>query len=240
FYYQAAPQLVGPVRSARPTDAELLAPFQPVLAVSGGVDFVLRELQAAGVTVVDEVTLSGAFQRLERPMPYNLMASFDIVAQQGGGVPPAGEPYPFGEGEFSGRPASRVAIPFSAATDLEYQYQEDQGGYLRLENGEPFTALPTFEAQPEPLILDTVVVQVVAQRSSGYTDASGSEVPTLDVIGFGPALIFHQGQVLEGEWRRAAQADGTLFFDEAGRALQLPPGRLIVELVPREVDVSWE
>ena len=49
LYFNARPTVVGPVRSVRPVDADLLAAFRPVLASTGGQDFVRREIQAAGI-----------------------------------------------------------------------------------------------------------------------------------------------------------------------------------------------
>ena len=53
-----------------------------------------------------------------------------------------------------------------------------------------------------------------AQRSAGYTDTAGTDVPTFDVIGFGDVMVFHGGEARSGQWLRGAQADGWIFLYE--------------------------
>ncbi len=54
LYFEGEPDSVGPVRSIRPVDAPVLAPFQPFFVFSGGQDFVYRLVTAAGINLTDE------------------------------------------------------------------------------------------------------------------------------------------------------------------------------------------
>ncbi len=237
LYLSELPALVGPVRSARPVDADLLAPFAPVLVSTGGQQSVYRQLQGAGVDLVDQ-TSGDLFQTLERPAPVNLFLSLEIAAP---GFPPRLPPVealPFADVPgLEGTAAETVIIPFSATSTVEWRY--DGTSYQRFDNDQPFQVLPTFDAAPEPYAVDTVLVQFAAQRSAGYTDSAGADVPTFDVIGFGRVLVFHGGRMVEGEWRRGAQEDGTALVDAAGNPLRIPPGRLLVEIVPRNLAVEF-
>ncbi len=232
------PQVIGPVRSVRPVDADLLAPFEPLLVTTGGQDFVYRELLASGIEIIDETT-TGVFQQIERRRPYHLVATMSVVEGMAGGGPPPAPVIPFGDAPLAGDAASSISIPFSGVADVEWSYDDDAGVYTRTVNGAPFEVYAQFDGALAPFTTDTVIVLLAAQRSAGYQDSAGAEVPTFDVIGFGKVLVFHGGEVRTGQWLRSAQADGYVFVDEAGTGFTVPAGRAFVEVVPRTLDVEY-
>ncbi len=236
IYLSARPTVVGPVRSLRPVDADLLAAFEPVLVSTGGQDFVRREVAAAGIVDVSIDDAPDLFQVLERPAPHNLVASIPLIANFATAGPPRTTPFPFGSGDLSGESHESVGIPFSAVNDVTWTWNGTR--YVRSVNGEPFLVYADVNSNPEPLETDTVLVLQVAQRSAGYTDGAGADVPTFDVIGFGRFFLFHGGVAVDGEWRRAAQEDGYRLISRDGTSLRIPAGRLFVEIVPRFVDVG--
>lgn len=235
LYFAERPRGVGPVRSMRPVDADLLAPFHPVLISTGGRDFVAREVRAAGIEIVDR-TMPEMFQEIERIAPHNLVATVGLVAQERDpGAPPV-RALPFGDAPLAGDPVGGVAIPFSGALSVEWKY--DGEVWTRHENGQAFMTMVDVGGELVPLTADTVLVLMVAQRSAGYTDSAGADVPTFDVIGFGRFMAFSAGAVVTGEWRRAAQSDGYFLVGSDGALVTLPPGRVFVEIVPRFVEVT--
>jgi hypothetical protein len=237
MFFENEPIAIGPIRSVRPADADLLAPWRPYLVTTGGQDFVYREILAAGVSILDEGT-DGLFQQIERRQPYHLVATIPLIEKEAGeGAPPV-DALPFGDGEFSGESAASVSIPFSGVADVGWQYDEASGQYTRSVNGEPFQIYPEYDAELTGFGTDTVIVLKAAERSAGYTDSAGSDVPTFDVIGFGDVMVFHGGQVVTGQWLRAAQSDGWVFLDDSGAQFTLPIGRVWMEVVPRYIEVE--
>lgn len=236
LFYETTPSTVGPVRSVRPVDADLLAPFRPVVMATGGQDFVLRLFDAADVPVIG-LEVEGAYGLIDRPEPHHIVALLDLLERfSGDEVSPEG-PFTFGDDFSSDVAASSIAIPFSAVTDVVWRFED--GRWVRAQNGETSEVTGGVSDTPAPLTADTVLVLSVAERSAGYFDSAGTEVTTYDVIGFGDAMVFHDGQVVEGRWLRGAQEDPWLLVDGAGAPIPLPPGRLFVEFVPRYVDVTF-
>ncbi len=237
MFFENEPTAIGPIRSVRPVDADLLSPWRPFLVTTGGQSFVYREIKAAGVEILDEGT-DGLFQQIERREPYHLVATIPLIEVEAGeGAPPV-QALPFGDAELGGTPAASVAIPFSGIADVEWVYDSDSGRYVRNVNGEPYQIYPEYNAELAGFSTDTVIVLEAAQRSAGYTDAAGVDVPTFDVIGFGDVMVFHGGDVRTGQWLRAAQSDGWFFLDEAGAQFTIPVGSVWLEIVPRYVDVA--
>lgn len=227
------PALVGPVRSVRPVDDDLVGGLSSVLVSTGGQPFVLRALSGAGIAIPTSETAPG-FQALERPMPHNLFVDLLQVESVYPAAPPAIELFARGDWP-SGGDAASVSIPYASESRWEYV----DGSYARSDAGEAFTVLSDQAGDPAQLTTDTVVVLFAAQRSAGYTDVNDADVPTFDVIGSGRLLVFHSGQVIEGTWSRSAQADPYVFMGPDGEVFGVPEGRTHVSVVPRELVVEF-
>jgi DUF3048 family protein len=232
LYFDNVPVGVGPARSIRPVDGDLLAPFNPVVVTTGGRPWVVREVEAAGAIVLTDDTF---FEEILRQPPSNLLALAAKANAGATGGPPSTPPFRFGDG-FSGSPVSSVNIPLSGVMDVTWAVGGD--GWERSQNGAPFQIADLFDSDPTDYSVDTLVIMMVAERSAGYQDTAGATVPTFDVIGFGKVMVFSDGEVVEGEWRRGSQKDGWILISDTGEEILLPRGRVFVEVVPRYVDVT--
>ena len=75
---------VGPVRSARPVDIDLVFPYGALFAHCGAGDPVLVMIKQAGLLDIDEFGWAGAFWRTsDRRAPYNLYTSAARIRQAG-------------------------------------------------------------------------------------------------------------------------------------------------------------
>jgi hypothetical protein len=224
---------LGPVRSLRSVDADLLPELAPYVVSTGGRPFVLQEVEASGVTMIDP-ELFELFTLGDNPEPlHNLFLLLEELFLTVGDTPPIGDGLPAGVFP-GGEEAGEVTLPFESAS---YRFEDD--AYVRYDGAAPFEVLDAIGGSPVALAHDTLVVLFVAERSAGYTDVNGVPVTTFDVIGVGDLLVFHQGQVVEGTWLRGALEDGYQFFDGNGEAFGLPQGRVYLALVPRGSEVGY-
>ena len=213
------PELVGPVRSLRPVSADLLALFDPVLFSTGGQPFVMGMVAATGAQMVTPET-SPAFQALERPRPHHL-----FITPGAESLPETVDLSPWAWGEWQGgEPATVVELPGG----VEWRFEG--GSYVKYVDGLTVEYLPSFDADPVPLSRDTLIVMEVNQKSAGYFDSAGFEVPTFDVVGSGVVSIYHRGEVVAGRWSRASQDLPYMFTDQADNVLAVPPTRTILVL----------
>lgn len=236
LYFNAAPPVVGPVRSVREVDAALLAPFDPLLMTTGGHDFVERVFDAVGVTIIEQ-DAEGVFGVIDRPRPQHVVALLELIDRLAGDAGSPGGAFTFGEGFTPQESATSITIPFSGVAEVVWRFEGGQ--WVRAQNGETAEVVATFDGSPEPFVTDTVLVLEVAQRSAGYQDSAGADVLNFDVVGFGDAMVFHDGGVVEGRWLRSGQEDGWVIVDSTGATIELPEGRVVVEIVPRFVDVTF-
>lgn len=221
LFGETIPELVGPVRSLRPVSADLLALFRPRVFTTGGQPFVLGMTAGAGAVLVTPED-SVSFQTLERPRPYHL---FVTPTAESAGSAPVGAPWEYGDWA-GGEPALEVTIPY--ANPVTWRFED--GMYVRYQNDSVVEVQPTFDADPVPMTRDTIIVMSVNQKSAGYTDSAGADVPTFDVIGSGEVLVHHDGGVVEGTWTRASQASPYVFTSQDGSLLPIPDGSIYLGL----------
>jgi hypothetical protein len=222
LYSESLPPLIGPVRSLRPVSADLLAPFDPVVFTTGGQRFVTGAVAATGASIITPED-SLAFQSLERPQPHHIFVSPSTEAHLGASLD-----LPWEVGEWSGGdPATEVTLPIAGGVTWRFE----DGVYVRYQDGQRHDVLAEADGEPEPLTRKTLVVLVANQKSAGYTDSAGADVPTFDVVGGGDLYVFHNGEVVRGNWFRPSQADGYLFSDGNGANVATPEGALYVAVV---------
>ncbi|MGD2060275.1 MAG: DUF3048 domain-containing protein [Acidimicrobiia bacterium] len=229
LYSEELPPLIGPVRSLRPVSADLLAPFDPVVFTTGGQQFVLGSVAATGASIITPED-SIAFQSLERPQPHHIFVSPETEAHLGAAL---AVPWEVGEWQ-GGDPATEITL--SLAGGITWRFED--GVYVRYQDGEPQEVLADVDGESEPLTRETIIVLVANQKSAGYTDSAGADVPTFDVVGGGDLYMLHGGEYVSGTWARLSQADGYTFLDEAGDSVRTPAGGVYLVVEPLDGEIA--
>lgn len=224
--------LVGPVRSLRPINADIVPALSSAVVSTGGQPFVAQEVTAAGITSVTP-DIGFGFVSLGRAAPHDNFIDLDqlaelFVAESG----PSG--LPMGQIPSSEAAAVEVTLPFAG---VGFVYEEGTG-YVRQQDGSPFVVLDRQGGAEAPLAHDTLVVLFAAERSAGYSDSNGAPVSTFDVIGGGDLMVFREGTVVTGSWSRSALEDDYVFRDGDGVSFGLPEGRVYLAIVPRSAEVA--
>ena len=211
---------MGPIRSLRPVDADLLPQLAPYAVATGGQPFVLQDVEATGINIIDPQVLLELFEYGDRDLALNnLFLLLDELFATVGDTPPLGDGLPAGTFP-GGEPATDITLPFESTN---YRFENDE--YVRYDGDAQFEVLDAIGGNlASPLSHDTVVVLFVAERPAGYVDCNDVPVSTFDVIGLGDLLVFNDGEVVEGTWVRGAQEDGYRFFDSEGTSFGLARG----------------
>ncbi len=236
FHCRGAPR-VGPVRSARTTDPDVLVPFRrPVLAYAGGARRVLRAVAASPLVSLSYTEAADAYWRdPDRTAPHDLYASTRRLwraAGRRGGEP--GPVFSFAEElTLPSRRARRVHLPFSSLADVVWTWNRPAGRWLRSHGDVPHTL-----EGGERVAATNVVVQVVRVTSGAVIDPAGNPSPEVRLVGRGRAYVFRDGRVVVGRWVRQDLAEPTRFLTSSGEEIPLAPGVTWVELLPSTVGVE--
>ncbi|MGH8919103.1 MAG: DUF3048 domain-containing protein, partial [Actinomycetes bacterium] len=154
-YQSHFPPLVGPVRSTRLTDLQLLANFgRPALAFSGAAAQITALVARAPVLDVSEEKQPRSYRRDRRKrMPHNLYG--DTFLLRRGGQPPRDIGFRFGPTPPGGRSVPGTNVRYRA-TDIGVQWVPTEARWVISMDGAPFIAA----AGPRPGAA-TVVLQRV-------------------------------------------------------------------------------
>ncbi|MGW8377466.1 DUF3048 domain-containing protein [Streptomyces sp. ODS28] len=225
------PRRVGPVRSARESDLELLRQFgRPILAYSGVQSKLQPALDAAPLTPLIPEKTKGVYERsAERSSPHNLFLKPDQALRA---APKAGDAadigFRFGPAPSGGRAASHRSVRFPDAR-FDFDWSARSGRWLVSMDGSPAKS----ENGPR-LGAATVVLQHVKIRSSSLRDVNDEVSPYSETVGSGRAVVLRDGKAYEGRWSRPSPADGTRFTGQDGRSLPFARGPVWVVLAPAE------
>ncbi|MFN2595203.1 MAG: DUF3048 domain-containing protein [Actinomycetota bacterium] len=232
--------MVGPIRSARDTDPSIIQPMTSVLAAAGANQIVAGDLEAAGITMVDETAAGTAMQRVDRPgyaVEHTLYGNSEglraIAVASHQGPPPRGI-LPFGAVAGRARGAHQITLSFGGADQVQYQWVNGQ--YVRSDAGSPLTM-----TDGEQFGVDNVVVEMrTVYLSTDIGDASGVPSPFFeDVPGHDKAILFRNGRAMIGTWQRRSESGKTVFRTGGGDVMNLRPGNTVIEMVPNhDGDVS--
>jgi hypothetical protein len=236
FHSQGVEQ-VGPVRSGRHPDIEILEAFDhPLFVWSGGNGGVTYYVERSELVDLSANHTSGYYRRSGRRAPWNLYTSSEAMwskAPADFSVPPVVMPYlrP-GEQITNGQPATTIEVTMDNV-DVRWEYDPDSGKYFRFQDGDEHVTENSGQVSTENVVL------MMANYLQSPIDA---RTPDAQVLGSNPVYIFTGGTVRVGSWLRFASTDPYQFFDNFTdlNPIGLQPGRTWVEL-PRNVEgtVSW-
>jgi hypothetical protein len=226
-YTGVPPARIGPVRSARETDLDLLAQWgRPVFAYSGAVPELVTRLHATEWLVnATDADAAGAYGRDDsRPAPHNLYLSPGRLPRSTGPVQPVLE---FGAPPPGGVPTTDRQVRYPAAR-YDFHWSATTGRWLVTLDGTPQTS-----TEGGQLGAATVVLQQVQTVPGTYReDTSGNRAPIARTVGSGPVTVLRDGLALTGTWTRPTAADPTRLHTTAGADLPLAPGPVWIVLRP--------
>lgn len=242
IWHESDTDYLGPNRSGRPTDADLVPGFGDATFVfSGAQAWVQNLIRANDINMVKEGS-NGTFRISERRAPHNLYVDTNVLretANQRGyaDTPPDGPLWEFGPLQ-AGRPASMVDIQFGSNNRVYWEWDADQELWLRTAYGED--GMYRDEDGTEGRIGVPVLVALYAEpyTASPSGGQSGSSLPSSRVIGQGRAFVFADGMVAEGTWEREEVEEWFTLRTESGAIMNVPPGKSWVSIVPSNRGLS--
>ena len=232
--FQSRDAEVGPVRSVRPSDGEIVWPLRPLFAYAGGTDRIVPMLHKAPVTDVGvDAQPDAYYRRANRQIPHNLYSSTQALyraAKRAGAAPvPL---FTYSDPKLATPPAGSVPVKHLtvAVGDQWTNYDWDAAGHgwKRSHDAAPHTVESGAQLAPT-----NVVVQFVEYKASvGDTDAAKAQVFAIGVVGQGEAWVLSEGRLVKGRWSKPTPESVTMFTDATGAPMSVAPGSTWVELVP--------
>lgn len=234
------PVLIGPVRSARISDIELLAQYGKVgFAYSGAQRRLLPVIAAANLYDVGANKFGPKFYFNDpaRSAPYAMMLSApELMAEaKSRGISPvtsANMGWNFGDPSELNIPIKSAHISWPASS-YDAIWSADEERWLLNHNGKLNTDSNGYVLGPK-----TFVIQMVSITDSIYKDKVGGVTPYSATVGTGGCYLLRNGGYTPCLWNRPSEEAGTTFTDLTGQEVTFEPGQIWFALTSKEPEFA--
>lgn len=193
-----------------------------------------RDYERLGRTVATEHTMYSTTERL-----WSVAEERDYTNEDPEGIDWQEDftTYKFAEAGAEGDQAEEVSFSFWDGYKeyaVKWQYNPDAKTFARFNGGEPHKDRNTGEQ------LQTKNVVILYMAESKANDGYPNNVHLLyDNIGSGDALVFQEGNVIEGTWEKDSRLDRTKLYNESGEEIEFVRGQIWFEILPLGTNVSY-
>ncbi len=240
IYSSQLPAKVGPVRSARISDIELLSQYGKVgFAYSGAHRLMWPVIDSANLYNLGATHYGPQFyaNELARVIPYAMMLDLkalkaesdtrgNLLAQS------RNMGWNFGSAPEGMKPFTKIHISWPASA-YELSWSQDEGRILLTHSG-----VADLDADGYHLGPKTFVIQIVSITDSIYHDKVGGVTPFSATVGEGDCYIVRDGGYLPCRWSRTSTEAGTTFTSLSGQEILFDRGQIWFALTSQEPEFT--
>ncbi len=246
IWHSTKPDAIGPVRSIRPMDPDIISPFGGIVCYSGGQQAFVNAMRATSVFNASETSEqgNGTFSRSkDRFAPHNVIVNAAKLASMHAELAAPQVMWDFAPDLASASAVAGTGSAVSAVTSVKVAYPDatalwtwsantkamagEVGAWVRTQDGKSHIDKATGE---QVRATNVVVLDVKIDRS--YADHKYGNVPKTIMVASGDAWVFTGGKQVEAKWQKSSQTGRIILTDGAGAAITLAPGNTWVELKP--------
>ena len=236
IYTSKLPPLIGPIRSARISDIELLAQF-------GRVGFAYSGAQSKMRPVIAEANLENLSAERNPPSiygkdpnrigPVDMILKPELLLERANANPKirietaTASIFAFGDAPKGETNTAIAKIKWPSA---KYELRWDSANEKWLIY---FNEKPNMAANGDHLYADTAIIQIVSITPSIYGDKFGEITPFSKTTGSGKAVMLRDGFSYQISWQRNLETDVTTWKSEDGDVANFKPGRTWIFLTDK-------
>ena len=229
-YQSTAPEVVGPVRSAREYFFTLADQYEAIYVYHGAANFINDMIKSRGIenlpgAVHDNdgnLFVRESFRKAPHNSYFQFGAAYDVAEEKGYDTKKNYEPLLFiaDDSEVDGEEANSVQINYSSNSTVGFEYDESTQKYTRYNDGEQTVDLDT----QEPIQVDNVFI--VETEHSVIDD---EQRRFIDIDSGGSAYLLQRGKVQKIDWENQ---DGRIVPVKDGQVVPFVPGQTWINFVP--------
>ena len=229
------PTLIGPIRSARISDIEILAQYgRVVFAYSGAQSKLLPVIGAANLNDYGAQRQSPTIYTRDesRTAPTNMVLRADLLLEQ---VLSDGREIATSRSvgwEFGNLPDGGISIIDAKlswpAASYELKWSAEEERWLVFNNGIPNMSASGIQHGPT-----TFLIQLVEIVPSEYGDKLGGVTPLSKTVGSGTGFVLRDGKYFPATWSRPDELSGTVWTALDGSELPFARGQVWIALTEK-------
>jgi hypothetical protein len=229
------PTLIGPIRSARISDIEILAQYgRVVFAYSGAQSKLLPVISAANLNDYGAQRQSPTIYTRDesRTSPTNMVLRADLLLEK---VRSDGREiatsrsvgWNFGDLPIGGTAITEAKLSWPAAS-YEVKWSKEESRWLIFNNGVANMSASGVQHGPT-----TFLIQNVEILPSEYGDKFGGVTPYSKTIGSGTGFVLRDGKYFPATWARPDELSGTTWLAQDGSELPFARGQIWIALTEK-------
>ena len=234
------PENIGPVRSARISDLDILAQYGKVAFAYSGAQTAFRPR----IKEANLIDLSAEhepptiyFRDPSREAPTNMILNAPALltkAEKEGAVVETAKSvgWEFGKKPDNGKEIISATVRWPASR-YTFTWSTKEERWLISYRDQPNVDSTGFQLGPK-----TVLIQLVSIVDSEYHDKFGGITPLSKTVGVGFGYLLRDGEVFKVNWKRDTAESGTTFTTTDGKVAYFAPGQIWVALTDKEPDFS--
>lgn len=230
------PTRIGPVRSARISDVELLAQYGRVgFAYSGAQSKMLPIISAANLHDLGAQKNSSTIYTTDpnRTQPYAMVLRADLLLElaKSRGLEFAQSKsmgWKFGKVPQEGVAITSAQVSWPASS-YDVHWSEKENRWLL-----DFRKEVNVSESGQRLGASTFVIQLVSITDSIYKDKNGGVTPLSATVGSGTGYILRNGKSIKATWSRPTAEEGTRWTSMKGEEITFEKGQIWVALTDRQ------
>ena len=221
------PSVLGPVRSARETDLDILPQFgRPAFAWSGATPHLVPFIERARIADLYANQVGGYYRISSRLAPENLYTNPRVLMKETRGVSDARDiGFRFGALPAGGKATASYSVKYPAAS-YTFRWSAKAKRWLVWMDGAPGGA-----TEGGQLGGSTVIIQYTRIATSRFEEYGGRP-PLAESVGSGTAVVLRDGRAFTVHWSRPNVNGGTTYTLPGGKQMLFAPGQTWVVLAP--------
>ena len=230
------PDAIGPVRSARISDIDLMAQFGKVaFFYSGAQSKFLPVIKAANLHDIGAEHESPKLYTRDksRTAPYDMVLSGSEIKKRIADLDVAKASniaWSFGKISNKGEAITSVKVRWPASN---YSANWNGKGWDLSQNGEADVTSDGVQLSPATFIIQKVVI-----TDSEYKDKFGGVTPFSATIGEGNGWVLRDGIAIKAIWNRPDASSGTTWSDTEGNEIKFARGQIWIALTDQDPEFT--
>ncbi|WP_427339555.1 DUF3048 domain-containing protein [Caloranaerobacter sp. DY30410] len=235
------PELIGPVRSARPYFITTLLEYDPVYVRCGGSEAAKADVKKLKIADIDALTSSKKvfwrYNKTGKRKPHDLYTSMEVIrkTQKERKYRLKGnfEAFEFNkeDTDLDGIQANTVKIEYFKNNTTKYVYDEENRVYKRYKDGK----LHIDELDKSIVTAKNIIIQ---RAKTKVIDSYGRLA--IELVGKGKGIYITNGKAIDIVWEKKTRGSKTLYFDLSGNRIKLNPGNTWIQVVKPNTKVTIE